>query len=458
MRKKQQLVTRRGFMKASALGAGALASGIGGGKAAFGIGKKKRPNFAFITCDQLLLDAISAHGCSYVRTPNIDRVFHQGISFVESHSTCPVCSPARSSWFTGCMACETGVVSNKRAINASVPTMGTWFRQNGYETVYSGKHHLPFAYPTEIKGFTVLPNGRGQGDLLDPITSRNCEAYLRNRRSKAPFVLFAGFVQPHDICYYAMFWQAMTPEKLPFPELAGQLPPVPPNNRVFPREPKPLAEGALRYKFLSDDQWRYYLYAYYRMVEMLDADVGRILDTLEDTGLLEDTIVIFTSDHGEGAGRHAHVEKWYPYEESVKVPLIVSCPERFASGRKDYRHLVSGIDIMPTMCDFAGITPPPQMTGRSLRPVLEDRPTEWREFVAAEWYWAGWMIRTEQFKYVWFPDDPIEQLFDMTADPWETTNLFDQTEYAGILKDHRRLLNDWEASLSRVELSPVVKG
>ncbi len=448
-------LTRRNFMKASVLSTGALLSGAWAGQSAFAIGNKKRPNFALITCDQLLLDAISGHGCAYVQTPNIDRLVHQGVSFLESHSTSPVCSPARSSWLTGRMPVETGVISNNREINADVATMGEWFRLNGYETVYSGKHHLPRVYPSEILGWTVLPNGEAQGDLVDPITSLNCETYLRTRASKQPFVLFAGFVQPHDICYYAIDFlhDVLAPKTLAFPDLKGQLPPLPPNNRIFPKEPQALAKTHVSY--FNDEQWQFYLYCYYRMVEMLDADVGRILDALEDTGLAKSTIIIFTSDHGEGAGRHAHVEKWYPYDESVKVPLIISHPEEFQSGRKDDQHLASGLDIMPTMCDLAGIPSPPHMAGHSLRPILENKTTTWREFVAAETQLVGRMLRTEQYKYVKYPNDPIEQLFDMKADPWEMVNLFDQPKYADTIEAHRKLLTGWEASLSTVEPSPI---
>jgi choline-sulfatase len=201
-------------------------------------------------------------------------------------------------------------------------------------------------------------------------------------------------------------------------------------------------------KKFSDEQWRYYLYVYYRLVEMLDANIGRILDALEASGQAGNTVVMLTADHGEGAGRHGHVQKWTPYEESVKVPLIFSYPRGIQSGVKDDVHLVSGLDLVSTMCDFAGIPAPPKARGRSLRALLEGKQVMWREFVAAEMQRVGRMIRTGRYKYVRYENDPVEQLFDMKADPWETRNLADEARYAAEVAAHRRLLDQWEASLA----------
>jgi len=188
---------------------------------------------------------------------------------------------------------------------------------------------------------------------------------------------------------------------------------------------------------------------------MMDEDVGRILRAVEASGESDNTIIIFTADHGDGRGRHQHVQKWHPYEESVKVPMIVSCPGRIAENHTDTTHLVSGLDVISTMCDYAGIKPPPNTRGRSLRPLLEKKNTQWREFVVSEHRYVGHMIRTPQYKYVHFDNDTVEQLFDMKADPWETKNLYDDASYANVMKDHSKLLKDWESHLKKV--SPTAK-
>ncbi len=440
-------VTRRQFMGAAAAGT-ALATARGPAAHA----RKKRPNFLFIMADQLGLDALSGHGCPDVHTPNLDRLAAQGVSFLESHSTDPVCSPARSSLLTGRMPTETGVITNDRPIHDSVPDMGQWLRQAGYRTTYCGKWHLPGGYQTSMKGFDVLPVGAGQGDLVDGVVSASCEAFLRNYRDSDPFLLVASFMQPHDICYWAIKNRAIVPEELPFPELADHLPDLPPNHRARPRAPRELDSKI--YTGFSDEQWRYYLYIYYRQVEMLDAEVGRLLDALEETKQAKNTVILFTADHGDGRGRHMHVSKWYPYDESVKVPMLLSCPGRMEEGLQDTTHLVSGLDAMSTVCDFAGAAPPPHVLGHSLRPLAECQTADWREFVVADTHIVGRMLRTAGYKYVRYENDPIEQLFDMKADPWETVNIADQPGVANIVADHRRLLEDWESRLQNVPPTP----
>jgi len=447
-------VTRREFLQS---GAGGAAAGILASRswAAPAVLHRRPPNFLFLISDQLGLDAIAAHGCRDAHTPHMDRLIARGVTFIESHSSSPVCSPARSSLMTGRMPVETGVIDNSRPIHPSRPNLGQWLSQAGYETVYCGKWHLPGGYPAEMPEFRVLPVGGGQGDIVDGYCSRACQAWLHQRRDARPFLLVTSLLQPHDICYFAIQGKLLVPPKLPFPQLAGRLPELPPNLHVRP--PAPAKLDAIKYDGFSDEQWRYYLHIYYRQVEMADADIGRVLEALEDSHQAENTVVVFTSDHGDGRGRHQHVSKWYPYDEAAKVPLVFAGPGRMPEGAVDRSHLVSGIDVMPTLCDLAGIEPP-KSTGRSLRPLLEQRPVTWREFVGSEHHITGRMLRTARFKYVHYQDDPVEQLFDMQADPWEMNNLYQDGQYADVLKDHRQMLAQWEASLDPVEPTPSEEG
>lgn len=443
--------TRRDVLKG---GVAALAP-LGLAAPAFA-GRASRPNLLFIVCDQMLIDAFSARGCPHVATPNLDRLVRRGMSFTESHSTSPVCSPARSSMFTSRMPVETGVVTNSRPIHERLPTMGHHLRRAGYETFYFGKWHLPLGHPNAIDGFTVWPSGYGQGDLVDTVVSRNAETFLRTRRGGDPFLLVASFLQPHDICYWCIHPELLTPEAVPFPIDPADLPPLPPNHAARPAAPERLARST--FEQFNEQQWRYYLYVYYRQIEMLDAEVGRLLDALDETGLVENTLVVFTADHGEGAGRHSLVSKWYAYEESVKVPLVIAGPGVSARGAVDRTHLVTGLDLLPTLADFAGIDPPAGALGRSLRPLLEGRRVEWREFVVAEVQHVGRMIRTERYKYVEYPGDPVVQLFDMREDPWETRNLAVDGGADELVGDHRRRLHDWLGRLEVVEPTPVRLG
>jgi len=454
-------LTRRQALRAGAAGAGALLAGCTAGATAregrqTGTPKGgERPNILLIISDQLGLDAIGAHGCPDVATPNLDRLVRRGTTFMESHSTNPVCSPARSSIMTGFMPVETGVITNGRPIHAKRKNLGQQLRPHGYETVYCGKWHLPGSYQAQIDGFDVLPAGKGRGDLNDTAVSDACAAWIRQRPRKKPFLMVASFMQPHDICYWGNARANRMPPDLglPFEALRDRLPALPPNHTSRPPEPAALANRVVT--TYSEDMWRYYLWLYARMIEMLDADVGRLFDALEATGQASDTVIIFTADHGDGRGRHLHVSKWYPYDEAVKVPMILSCPGRIKAGQADRTHLVTGLDVMPTVCDYAGVEPPAGAGGRSLRPLAEGRHVPWREYVVSEWQQAGRMIRTARYKYARYSGDPVEMLFDMHQDPWETKNLYQDPAMADVLTQHRTMLDEYLAGLDTVPPTPT---
>lgn len=444
----RQTMTRRGFLRTGAMVAGGLALGISPAQRA-AAQPAARPNFLFIICDQMNLDAMSCLGNPYVRTPHLDRLAARGTLFMESHSTNPVCSPARSSLMTGRYTQETGVVRNELPIREGIPHIGEWLGNQGYETVYCGKWHLPQGFaPANLPGFTTFPAGPGEGMGDDCFVSRSCEAFLRNRagESRAPFLMVASFHQPHDICYWMLSPETLVPDRLPFSRLAADLPALPPNHASRPAD-MPEQAGRGFPGFDTDERWRFYLYCYYRMVEMLDHDVGLLLEALEETGHARDTVIVFTADHGEGAGRHGNVQKWHPYDESMKVPMIWSCPGMIRESIVDDEHLVSGVDVVSTLCDFAGVQTPPLARGLSLRRLLEGNPTPWRDHVVAEWKGGGRIVRTSRYKYVMHADSQAVGLFDMKDDPWEKVNLAGEPGHADRLGHHRQLLAQWEAGL-----------
>ena len=461
-------VTRREFLQAGALGASAgLVSGVAwgqgvpasqpAGSGASGRGASggsagvsgSKPNILFISADQLGREALSGSGCPDVNTPNIDRLLKSGQSFGQCYTANPLCSPARSSWFTGRMPSETAVETNRLHIRRGMPTMGNVLRSGGYETFYCGKWHLPFECQVEIEGFRVLPGGiNNRGNMGDTAVSQACQGLLKNRGSKQPFLLVASFLQPHDVCSWVTEHSKNPTKQLP-PELTeAQLPQLPANFHYDHREP---VEMTHRPRW-TPTQWRYYLWNYYRHVEMVDAEVGRILDAVEDTPYADNTLIMFTSDHGEGRAHHQSVMKNFLYDEAVTVPLIYSWPGRIAAGARDATHLVSSTDFLPTMCDYAGVATPARVVGQSLRPLLEGGNPAWRDMVAAEVKVTGRMIRSTQYKYITYRGDPVEQLFDMANDPGETKNLIGDAKFASALEDHRKVLEDWE---SRLDLPPA---
>ena len=415
---------------------------------------ESKPNILFIITDQQGLETLSALQNPFVHTPNEDRLKKRGVTFTRSYSVNPVCSPARSSMFTGRMSSETGVVHNGLPIRAGIPNLGQWLAQFGYETVYVGKWHLPDGYATRIPGFKVLPGGIYlRGTVGDRTVSMASEAFLRHYEGKKPFFMVASFLQPHDVCGWIRR-NARPLETWPFPEIEAALPPLPPNFDALLKEAK--RAKIARMPEWNERNWRYYLWSYYRMVEEADRELGRVLDALEASRFARNTLVIFTSDHGEGRARHRTVLKNFLYEEAVNVPLIVSFPGRVAENKTDERHLVSGADITPTVCDFAGVPAPPNQRGLSLKPILTGKEVPWREFVVSEvMHDYGRMIRTDRFKLITYRDDPVIQFFDLKADPWETHNLAGETRYAAQLKELVRMLESWE---KRLDFAPNALG
>lgn len=433
-----------------------LAVGAGTVGAPLVAAPRPKPNILFINVDQLNITALSGHGCPRVATPNIDRLMQQGTSFRNSYTANPVCCPARSGWFSGRPSSETGAPGSV-LLRPELPDLGQWVGARGYEPVYAGKWH--------IKGhdvatsFHYLTPGTGMGENGDASVSRAAQGFLYSYGGAKPFFLTLGFLQPHDICYWIMRHYHDI-GSLPCPEVAGELPPLPPNFNYDQREPEQLKRkrGGMAHKSAeewSDLHWRYYLWSYYRHVEMVDAEVGRVLDALEDSAFAKDTLIIFSADHGEGMANHRMVIKGYLYDSAARVPLVIAWPGSLPERVQDTTNLVSGLDFAPTVCDFAGVETMPKARGMSLRPLLEGRGKPQRDFIAGEAMGHGLMIRSPGYKYVCYPNDPLCQLFDVKNDPWETRNVASEAKHAVALAEMKKRQSQWESRLEKYPGAPV---
>ncbi|TFH02689.1 MAG: DUF4976 domain-containing protein [Calditrichales bacterium] len=429
-------------------------------------GGKDVPNVLLIMTDQQHRQSISAINSKYTNTPGMDRLFNRGTYFEQSYCTSPVCSPSRSSILTGRMPSETGVYENSLSIREDIPNIGQWLSTKGnYDSVYAGKWHLPQSATLNIPGFRVLAPGiGGRGMLADTSASMACEGYLRNYQGDKPFFMVASFIQPHDICQWIRVNEKV-PTEFEIDAIESDLPPLPENFGFDPDEPEVVS--AYRNKQNQTDQnwtekyWQYYMWSYQRMVEQVDGEIENLLLTLKETGLDKNTLIIFTSDHGEGLAEHQLTIKNVLYESAARVPFIISMPGKIPEKQIDSEHLVSGLDIVPTICDYVGLKPPEGVKGRSLKPILEGKKGDWRSFVAVESTnikkHLGRMIRTEKYKYIEYANDKKVQLFDLKNDPGELTNLATNPEYATVLNEHRELLKKWEANLDRAPTLPSDK-
>jgi len=417
----------------------------------------KRPNVLIITTDQQRVDAASVVGNKWLKTPHLDALAAQGVYFTKSYCSYPLCSPCRGSLHAGRFPHEIGVDHNNMSISPSVTISGQLFQQAGYDTAYAGKWHLPSPYPTDgIPGFTVLNNTTRQKKLahdVDDATMRVAIEFIKQKREK-PFYLVVSFINPHDICLLAgedspLFEQVW--EKYG-PPAGAELPPLPASFALPENEPTWLLQRRPKHPQWDENHWRRYIYAYYRMVEDVDQQIGEVLKALRETGQEENTLVVFTSDHGEGLAAHRWTGKMMFFDPEAAVPLIVSWKGTTPAGRIDENHLVSTVDVLPTICDYAGIKPPAEVRGQSLRAIIENPAVPWRSFVVSEMAHTAalgrsFMVRTDRYKYMVIPvagQEPLEMLFDMKADPDELKNLAGDPNLSDQLKQHRNLLEQWK--------------
>ena len=404
----------------------------------------ERPNIVFVNVDQMHHRAVSAYGCPHVKTPNIDRIVRDGHSFMLNHTAMPQCCPARASWMTGRMSKEHGVVVNGCPIDPDMPDLGQWLRRHGgYETVYTGKWHVTGRNPA--RSFRFLHRGQGHGEMADSDVARSAIAYLANRKSDKPFFLTVGLWNPHDCCY-ATFKGGGSYKYAMAEQMKDRLPPLPDNfDYNYPEN----GQGRVRGWSLAD--WRFYRYTYYRQVEMVDHEVGRIYDALRSSPYADNTIFIFTSDHGDGLAYHANVSKGYLEEEAWRVPAVVSWPGEIEGDKRDNTHPTSGVDIPATICDYAEVPPMPKTTvARSLRPLLEDRQVDWRDCVVGETSipQLSTAVREADYKTIFYADGKVK-LFNMAEDPLETKNLAGDAAHRDVLDRHR---NHFREYIDTIEL------
>lgn len=421
-----------------------------------------KPNVVFIMTDQQSANALSCRmGDRYLKTPALDRLAARGTFFTKTYSPNPLCMPARNSIFTGRYPHETGVTDNTATTldAAEFVSMGTYFRRAGYQTAYFGKWHLSYAEDnTDAHGFETLGTGN-----IDATTAAKSVTFLGQKHDQ-PFLLVVSFLNPHNVCEIAR-GQELNNGPIGEPPPVAQCPP-PPANLAPPRdEPDSMTMMRAGYHAnpqfpvgnFSPEMWQALRWGYYRLIEKVDAEIGKVLDALRVAGLEENTVIIFTSDHGECAGAHELNQKTVLYEEAARVPLIVSAPGQRVARTAD-QFVNTGTDLLPTMLDFIGAARPAKLTGLSLRPLaVGDAVSNWRNEIVVENNMTqaglvdgsvpateGRMIRNARYKYcVYAHGQRRESLVDLEKDPGETTDLARDPAHREILLALREDLRKW---------------
>ncbi|MCE2471035.1 MAG: sulfatase-like hydrolase/transferase [Anaerolineae bacterium] len=412
-----------------------------------------RPNILLVLTDQQNASMLSCAGNRYVRTPAMDKIAAAGTRFERAYCMNPMCVPSRFSLFTGRRGSNISLLNNKDEHISDIPAailknaMGWQMRRAGYHTAYGGKTHFPVGMTPEDFGFETI--SQDDRDLL----AEDCAHFLARDHSE-PFLLVASFINPHDICHLAIRDFAETPlerrlsrpDRIELLELdkALQIPEGIAEEEFFRRVCPPLPEnfaiptdeaGAIRLmqarspfkrkarERYSETDWRMHRWAYARLTERVDGQIGRVLAALQDSQLADNTVVVFTSDHGDMDASHRMEHKTAFYEEAARVPLLITGPGMAKGAVNDQDQVSNGLDLLPTFCAIAGLEPTAELEGRSLLPLLNAaRPAVWRDALPVESE-LGQMIVRQDAKYMrYYQGERREQLIDLAADPGETRN------------------------------------
>ncbi len=459
-------------------------------------------NILMLFCDEMRGDVFGAMGHPHVKTPNLDRLAERSVVFPRVSGCCPVCMPSRTALATGryprvngCMDNSTFAIEGEAA-NSLYPR----FSDAGWRVENVGKIHVgwpleenrfahhesasdgfgPFGSPDpEVRrrlrlrrlrgnlpivfaGESPVPADRTTAALTVDAGLRRLATYSRGE----PFFLRVSSAMPHTPYIAPAPYATMyDPDEVDLPESWGDdIRTKPTLVQYFHR--------TRRYGDLTEEDVRHCRASYYGLISHVDAQIGRVLDALEESGLADETIVVFTSDHGTCLGEHGWIEKWAQFwRETLAMPFWISVP---GGPRGRCEALVQQLDLAPTLYDLCGLETPEGVQGRSLAPLLEDPTRTHRDAVFAETFIPGLMnepacmVRTDRWKLTDYPrsdeiearlsgDDPLRwtdmflaenlvggELYDLAADPHETRNLIASPEHQRVLAQLRARLDDWK--------------
>jgi len=450
-------IERREFLRTAGAGAASflLGSGLTGSASARQAAAKKggtKPNVVFIFADQWRAQATGYAGNKDVRTPNLDKLASASIDFTNAVSGCPVCSPYRASLLTGQYWLTHGIFYNDKPLDPNATTVGKVYAQAGYETGYIGKWHVDGHGRSSF-----IPEERRQGfkfwrvcecthnynkslyygdtdvkqywDGYDAIAqTRETQAYIRRVANKSPFVLFLSWGPPH-----APYETA--------PEKYRQMVPDPGEITLHPNVPDSLKDRA-----------RKEIAGYYAHIAALDECIGDILQTIRETGIERNTIVVFTSDHGDMLHSHGQTKKQKPWEESARIPFLLRYPAMLGPKGRKIDMPINTPDIMPTLLGLSGIGIPDSVEGEDFSGVVRgtQSPNNDSALIMCPVPFHQWSysrggreyrgVRTRRYTYVRDLNGPW-LLYDNQADPYQLTNLCNDPKYGHIQQELEEMLS-----------------
>jgi choline-sulfatase len=442
--------------------------------------KYQKPNVLFIISDDLTATAVSSYENKICKTPNIDKLASEGIRYSRAYSQYPVCGPSRASFMSGYYPHATttfGYVSGRKNIGPNRKTWSQLFKDNGYYTARVSKiFHMGVPIDIETgsngqddeaswterfnsqgpewkaegeaelvqgnpdgaiprKGGNVMTIVKAEGNDLvhaDGKTAEKASELIRKHKNE-PFFLAVGFVRPH----------------VPFVAPKSYFEPYPYTDIVMPEKVEgdwdDIPKRGINYVTsvngqMSSDQEKKAVAAYYASVAYMDAQVGKVLNTLKEEGLEDRTIIVFTSDHGFHLGEHNFWMKVSLHEESVRVPLIIKVPGKKAAVCNSFTEL---IDLYPTIAELAGLKASEHLQGKSLTNTLDNPESIHREMAfSVSQGGKSFLLRTDKWAYIQYDEDAASgiELFDMENDPKQYTNLALDAQYSDVVDDFKEKL------------------
>ncbi len=401
------------------------------------------PNFVYFMTDDQAYHAMSCAASQAIETPHMDRIAAEGLLMRNAFVTTSLCAPSRASFITGKYAHAHGVRTNAPPLPPQ-PVFTDYLRQAGYQTCFIGKWHMAGQPPR----FDIWLGFRGQGRYHNPrlldfdgeekqreghmtdLLGDRAVSYLRDHRQD-PFCLLLWFKSPHrDWQPAARFQSALEEVDIPLPRSFED---------DYAGRPEVIRQTEMQVEIAKPGKdFQGWLKDYYRTILGVDENIGRVLATLDDLGLADDTVVLHTSDNGFLLGEHHFFDKRLMYEPSIRIPMVTRYPRLMPKGGRRLDQMVLNVDLAPTFLDLAGLEVPEDMHGRSWGPLLRRQEVRWRrswlyeyyEYPAVHMVAKNRGVRTKRWKYIRYFEADEHELYDLQTDPHEMRNLYGQPKYA----------------------------
>lgn len=451
---------------------------------AFGVQcRAQQKNIIFIIADDHRYDAMGfMNKIPWLETPNLDRMAAEGMHIKNAFVTTALCSPSRASVLTGMYAHSHTVVDNVAPEPEDVTYFPQLLQKAGYQTAFFGKWHMGSQGDQPRKGFHHWEGLRGQGEYYNPSLNINGKRtkfsdstyiadlltehtvnWMDHRDKKKPFFVYLSHKGVH-----AMF----EPAKRHRGKYKDKPVPLPPS--YYLTAPDQYKEGNIP-EWVKEQRhsWHGVDYMYHGQIDFetfyrryletllsVDESVGKVMDYLKEHNLDKNTLVIYMGDNGFSFGEHGLIDKRHAYEESMRVPMLAKCPSLIKAGSVT-EALVQNIDIAPTLLEYAGVSTPPSMQGKSFLNVLSGKAQAHRDKIFYEYYWeyhfpqtpTMFAVRTDRYKYIhYYGLWTQNELYDLENDPYEMKNLIADPEYKAMTKDLSAQIFDWLESTGGMQI------